>query len=181
MSVKAGKTKLIFDLRGNGGGNAILGYDSFKQVFPQADQEPFGGTRFRANEVLNIVGQSTRDFNENKTLVQRNETAFVEAFGELTMRDIQLFTSSFNFKHQLDVDNVAVESWEQMFGPESANNDSYTPILRYNFSDEISYTYPGFSVIGYLENANETDTPQPFKAKDIVMVSALKSMVSSIS
>ena len=50
MAVKDGKTKLIFDLRGNGGGNAILGYDSFKQVFPGAAQEPFGGTRYRANE-----------------------------------------------------------------------------------------------------------------------------------
>ncbi|KAL5437208.1 hypothetical protein PMIN06_010610 [Paraphaeosphaeria minitans] len=68
MSVKAGKTKMIFDLRGNGGGNAILGYDSFKQVFPQADQEPFGGTRFRANDALNVVGEMTRNLDANKTV-----------------------------------------------------------------------------------------------------------------
>ncbi|KAF2444240.1 peptidase S41 family protein [Karstenula rhodostoma CBS 690.94] len=170
MSVKAGKTKMIFDLRGNGGGNAILGYDSFKQVFPQADQEPFGGTRFRANDALNVVGQMTRDFDSNKTFVQSNPAAFQEAFGQLTMNDVFLFTSGFNFKHQLDANNEAFESWEQMFGPETVNADKFTKTLRYNFSDEVSYTYPDFSVIGFLENANETKTPQPFKAQDIVML-----------
>ncbi|KAL1602739.1 hypothetical protein SLS60_006160 [Paraconiothyrium brasiliense] len=170
MSVRAGKTKMIFDLRGNGGGNAILGYDSFKQVFPQADQDPFGGTRFRANDALNVVGQMTRDFNANKTFVQSNSMAFKEAFGQLTMNDISLFTSGFSFQHQLDIDNKALGSWEQMFGPETVNSDKFTTTLRYNFTDEVSYTYPGFSVIGFLKNANETRTPQPFKAHDIVML-----------
>jgi hypothetical protein len=171
MSVKAGKTKMIFDLRGNGGGNAILGYDSFKQVFPQADQEPFGGTRFRANDALNVVGQMTRDFNANKTFVQSNPAAFQEAFGQLSMNDIFLFTSGFSFEHHLDSNNEAFGSWEQMFGPETVNADKSTTTLRYNFTDEVSYTYPDFSVIGFLKNANETKTQQPFKAQDIVMVS----------
>lgn len=171
MSVKAGKTKMIFDLRGNGGGNAILGYDSFKQVFPQANQEPFGGTRFRANDALNIVGKMTSDFDANKTFVQSNQTAFKEAFGGLSLNDVFLFTSGFNFQHQLDVNEKAFNSWDQMFGPDTVNGDKFTSTLRYNFSDEVSYTYPDFSVIGFLKNSNETSTPQPFKAQDIVMVS----------
>lgn len=171
MSVKAGKTKMIFDLRGNGGGNAILGHDSFKQVFPQADQQPFGGTRFRANDALNVVGQITRDFNANKTFVQKNPTQFKAAFGQLSMNDVFLFTSGFSFQHQLDINDKAFGSWEEMFGPETVNADKFTSTLRYNFSDEASYTYAGFSVIGFLKNANETKTPQPFKAQDIVMVS----------
>lgn len=89
MSVKAGKTKMIFDLRGNGGGNAILGYDSFKQVFPQADQEPFGGTRFRANDALNIVGQMTQNFDANKTFAQTSPTTFRQAFGRLTSKKLR--------------------------------------------------------------------------------------------
>ncbi|KAF1970425.1 hypothetical protein BU23DRAFT_511669 [Bimuria novae-zelandiae CBS 107.79] len=170
MSVKAGKTKMIFDLRGNGGGNAILGYDSFKQVFPQADQEPFGGSRFRANDALNMVGKITSDFNANKTFAQSNQTAFRGSFRPLTKNDVVLFLSGFNFQHQLDVNNNALKSWEQMFGPETVNGDKFTTTLRYNFSDEASYTYQGFSVIGFLKNANETSTPQPFKAHDIVML-----------
>lgn len=173
MSVAAGKTKMIFDLRGNGGGNAILGYDSFKQVFPQKSQAPFGGMRYRANEALNILGQTTRDFNANKTFAQSTPGAFSRALGQLSMNDILLYTSGFSFQHQLDVNNEAFGSWEQFFGPNSVNNDTFSATLRYNFSDEVSYTYPGFSVIGFLENANETSTPQPFQAQDIVMVGNL--------
>ncbi|CAI6339074.1 unnamed protein product [Periconia digitata] len=170
LATEAGKTKLIFDMRGNGGGNAILGYDTFKQVFPQADQEPFGGTRYRAHEALNVAGQVTRDFSGNETYAQKNATAFVENFGRTTQDDVFLFTVGFNFEHQLNVKEEKFNSWEQMFGPEVANGDQFTSTLRYNFSDEASYTYPGFSVIGFLENANETSTPQPFRAQNIVML-----------
>lgn len=31
----AGKTKLIVDVQGNGGGTILQGYDLFKQLFPQ--------------------------------------------------------------------------------------------------------------------------------------------------
>lgn len=170
QSKQQGKTKMIFDLRGNGGGNAILGYDSFKQVFPQREQEPFGGTRYRANEAINIVGKMTTEFAANKTFVQSNATAFAENFQGNTQNDIILFTAGFNFEHQLTVQNTNYGSWEDLFGPEQLNGDSFTKTLRYNFSDEPSYTYPGFSVIGYLNNTNETQTPQPFRADDIVML-----------
>lgn len=169
-ATKEGKSKLIFDLRGNGGGNAILGYDSFKQVFPQAENEPFGGTKYRASEALDMVGKVTQDFALGRTYVQGNRTAFVENFDTITERDIELFTAGFSFKHQLNVDNEAFTSWEQLYGPEAINGDGFTQTLRYNFSDEPSYTYVGFSVIGFLNNTNETATPQPFRAENIVMV-----------
>ncbi|KAF2641563.1 peptidase S41 family protein [Massarina eburnea CBS 473.64] len=170
MSKAAGKTKLIFDLRGNGGGNAILGYDSFKQVFPQASEQPFGGTRYRANEALNVAGQMTRDFNANKTYAQNNRTAFDESFNGTSMNDISLYTAGFNYEHQLDIRDEKINSWEQMFGPERVNGDGFTTTLRYNYSDQLSTSYPGFSVIGFLNNTNETSTPQPFKATDMVML-----------
>jgi len=166
-----GKTKMIFDLRGNGGGNAILGYDTFKQVYPQAEQEPFGGTRFRANDALNQAGKITQDFLAGKTFAQSNRTAFEEAFGlGTTEDDIFQFTSNFNYQHTLDANNEVFSSWEEMFGPEQFNNDSFTPTLRYNYSDSVSTTYTGFSVIGFNDNANETATPQPFQAQDMVML-----------
>ncbi|KAF2018290.1 hypothetical protein BU24DRAFT_168046 [Aaosphaeria arxii CBS 175.79] len=170
LSAASGKTKMIFDLRGNGGGNAILGYDSFKQVFPQADQEPFGGTRYRANEALNMVGKISENFEAGNTFVQGNQTAFLQAFGASTPEDISLFTAGFNPVHQLDVNNERIDTWDQLFGPETINGDQFTTTIRYNFSDEPSYTYPGFSVIGFLNNTNETATPQPFTSENMVML-----------
>lgn len=177
MATQAGKTKLIFDMRGNGGGNAILGYDTFKQVFPQADKQPFGGTRYRAHEALNVAGQTTRDFAANQTYAQKNATAFTRSFGTTTQDDVFLFTVGFNYQHQLDAKEEKFQSWEQMFGPEKVNGDEFTTTLRYNFTDEASYTYPGFSVIGFLNNTNETRTPQPFKPENMVMVCLLRSHV----
>ncbi|KAF2178016.1 hypothetical protein K469DRAFT_742262 [Zopfia rhizophila CBS 207.26] len=170
MSVRAKKTKLIFDLRGNGGGNAILGYDSFKQVFPQREQEPFGATRYRASEVMNITGRVTSDFAAGTTYVQSNETAFEQNFNGSTMDDIILFTAGFNYQHNLDINLERLDSWPEMFGPNTVNNDTFTNTIRYNFSDEPSYTYPGFSIIGFLNNTNETNTPQPFQAENMVML-----------
>ncbi|KAL1595533.1 hypothetical protein SLS59_008170 [Nothophoma quercina] len=166
-----GKTKMIFDMRGNGGGNAILGYDTFKQVYPQADQEPFGGTRFRANDAIKAAYQLTGDFIANKTFVQGNQTAFVQAFGRgTTPDDILGITASFNFQHQLDIDNKAIGTSDAAFGPQTANGDQFTTTIRYNFSDPVSTSYQGFSVIGFDQNKNETGTPQPFKAEDMVML-----------
>ncbi|KZM22602.1 uncharacterized protein EKO05_0009561 [Ascochyta rabiei] len=171
MCKTQGKTKMIFDMRGNGGGNAILGYDTFKQVYPQADQEPFGGTRFRANDAIKAAYQLTGDFLANKTFVQSNQTAFVQAFGQdTTSNDILGITANFNFQHQLDVDNKAIDSSDAAFGPQQVKGDSFTTTTRYNFSDPISTSYDGFSVIGFDKNKNETSTPQPFKAQDMVML-----------
>ncbi|KAF1920546.1 hypothetical protein BDU57DRAFT_18030 [Ampelomyces quisqualis] len=166
-----GKTKMIFDMRGNGGGNAILGYDTFKQVYPQAEKDPFGGTRFRANDALNMAGNITQDFLARKTFAQSNSTAFADAFGPGTTEDdIFAFTAVFNYQHTLDANNTQFASWQELVGPEQVHNDSFTKTLRYNYSDSVSTSYTGFSVIGFGENSNETATPQPFKAEDMVML-----------
>jgi hypothetical protein len=106
--------------------------------------------------------------------VQSNATAFTEAFGQgATQDDVFSITAGFNYQHQLDVDNAAIPSWEKAFGPAQFNGDNFTTLVRYNFTDGISTSYQGFDIIGFGQNANETSTPQPFKAQDMVMVSCL--------
>lgn len=169
-SSQANKTKLILDLRGNSGGNAILGYDTFKQLFPQAIHEPFGGTRIRVHEALHTVGNTTHEFAAGRTFAQGNQTAFAENFDGTTPNDILLFTSPFNFEHQLDVDQQGFGSWEAMTGPQQLNGDEFSNLMRYNLSDVMSYGCPEFSVTGFLDNTNGTSEVQPFGAENIVMV-----------
>ncbi|KAE8831204.1 hypothetical protein HRS9122_08794 [Pyrenophora teres f. teres] len=171
MCKKDGKTKMIFDMRGNGGGNAILGYDTFKQVYPAASADPYGGTRFRANDALNSAGKMTEDFLANKTYAQSNRTAFAAAFGRgTTQQDVFSLVQPFNYQHILNIDNKAMASWSDVFGPTQANGDNFTATLRYNYTDSLSTTYTGFSVIGFGANANETKTPTPFNPQDMVML-----------
>ncbi|RMZ70259.1 peptidase S41 family [Pyrenophora seminiperda CCB06] len=171
MCQKAGKTKMIFDMRGNGGGNAILGYDTFKQVYPQASADPYGGTRFRAHDGFNSAGKITQDFLANKTYAQSNRTAFAQNFGRgTTQQDVFSLVQPFNYQHTLDINNKAISNWSQIFGPVQANGDNFTTTLRYNFTDSLSTTYTGFSVIGFGANLNETKTPLPFKPQDMVML-----------
>jgi hypothetical protein len=113
--------------------------------------------------------------------VQSNATAFTEAFGQgATQDDIFGITAGFNYQHQLDVDNAAIPSWEKAFGPAQFNGDNFTTLVRYNFTDGISTSYQGFDIIGFGQNANETSTPQPFKAQDMVMVGCLAYLIQCI-
>lgn len=182
MAKDAGKAKLVFDLRGNGGGHAMLGYDTFKQVFPRGDQSPFGGTRYRTHEALDIVGRVTEEFSAGRTYAQNNETAFHEGFAETTHHDVLLFTSAFNYDLQLDANEVEFPSWQHLLSSRTHQGDNFSKILRYNFSDTDSYAQPGFSLMGYLNNSHETKTPQPFDSENMVMVSEnLNFTISEIS
>jgi hypothetical protein len=51
----AGKTKLVIDVSANGGGIILNGYDAFRQLFPQVEQDGF--TRFRYTEALAVMAQ----------------------------------------------------------------------------------------------------------------------------
>jgi hypothetical protein len=125
---------------------------------------------------LNSAGQLTSDFLANKTFAQSNQTAFAQAFGAgTTQDDIFGITAGINYQHQLDINNQPIASWQSSFGPKQFNGDNFTSVVRYNFTDGVSTSYTGFSIIGYGDNANETKTPQPFKAQDMVMVCILGS------
>ena len=53
----AGKTKLVVDLQGNGGGLLSLGYDAFLQLFPNVI--PYGASQYRAYNGLKLIGQES--------------------------------------------------------------------------------------------------------------------------
>ena len=51
-----GKTKLLIDIRGNGGGDVIDGYDMFKQLFPSPSVVPYSQTNMAAFPLFDILG-----------------------------------------------------------------------------------------------------------------------------
>ncbi|KAF7508824.1 hypothetical protein GJ744_008701 [Endocarpon pusillum] len=145
-----GTEKVIIDLQSNGGGRVFLGYDAFRQFFP--DIEPFGGGRYRAHESANILGTefSRLSFSQN-------------GVG---------YTSPFNYHSYIDSSNEPFTSWTDMYDGHVINNDNFTNILRYNLSDPnltSSSTYgDGITITGYLDRSDLT-TP-PFAASDLILL-----------
>ncbi|KAF2280549.1 uncharacterized protein EI97DRAFT_439551 [Westerdykella ornata] len=160
---KAGKTRLVIDLRGNGGGFANLGYDLFKQLFPEED--PWVATRFRANEAFDILGQFL-------------EAALQDVTYEIALADFKTngldgniafaYQTMFNYKVPLTVDGKNFTSWAQYFGPHEVNGDKVTTVARKDFNNFFSDDL-AFDVTGYASRAGKLKK-QFFKGDSIVML-----------
>ncbi|KAK8189978.1 uncharacterized protein BKA78DRAFT_353463 [Phyllosticta capitalensis] len=159
-AVKASKKYLIIDLRANGGGATELGYDLFKQLFPSA--QPYGGTRWRANNAFNAMGQITTSWADSSNVT-----------GNTTLLDTGLvgdgaLIAEFSVNTSLNADNNDFANWADLFGPHQFNGDNFTSIVRTNFSDPLSIGDDEFEVSGYEGNNNVA--AQPFAAENIVLL-----------
>ncbi|CEJ87193.1 hypothetical protein VHEMI04334 [[Torrubiella] hemipterigena] len=102
-----GKTKLIVDFQANGGGSIVLGYDFFKQLFP--DIEPDGYSRWRLNG--GFLGLA-RSLSSNPFAGQ----------------------PWFRWQDDLNITNLPFTSFKDKFGPVAINNDAYTNIMRWDLN-----------------------------------------------
>jgi len=156
-ATSSGKTRLVIDTRGNGGGDVILGFEVFKQLFPSI--APFGASRFHAHSAFELIGAALADVVNNETFIQQNGTDFLNDVEEFALLDYKLL---------LDVNNQDFTSFEDYLGPHVVHGDNYTSVWRFNFSNPLSTTYPFFSLTGYVNNTKVT--AQPFKAENIVLL-----------
>lgn len=144
---QTGRSKLIIDLQGNGGGSVFNGFDLFKQLFPSI--EPFGGSRFRATPAVDFMGQAFTTFGEYDTS----------------------FSTSYQTQAQVDEAGEDFPSWSAMFGPESIYGDEFTPILRYNLSDPVSTFFGnGIWISGYGSLRSSANNQAPFTSENIVLL-----------
>ncbi|ORY10260.1 hypothetical protein BCR34DRAFT_602239 [Clohesyomyces aquaticus] len=156
-----GKKKLIVDLRGNGGGTIIVGFEVFKQLFPGI--EPYGATRYRAHEAFEVFSAAIADFVTNETFAQEKPDEYATVVAGAGV---------FNYKTVLNVSHQPFETFRDYYGPHINNNDTFTALRRYNFSQPIGgYPYDTtseFRVTGYLSNSPAP--PQPFASENIVIL-----------
>ncbi|KAF2458618.1 hypothetical protein BDY21DRAFT_301633 [Lineolata rhizophorae] len=118
------KDRMVIDLRGNGGGSIVLGYESFKQFFPNV--EHYGAANSRANEAMDIIGNVISSLTANATIA--NDTQIDNARG---------FDSQFNFRNWLTIDDGNFSSWDDFYGPHMTHGDVYTSAFRYNLSQPV--------------------------------------------
>ncbi|MCJ1307431.1 hypothetical protein MMC25_001077 [Agyrium rufum] len=158
-AVAEGKKRLVIDLSSNGGGDILLGYDLFLQLFP--DIYPFGGTNMRAHYGLDYIGQfvtSQVQGAENSTGDTVSEAAnALQELGGTTIIDALI---DFNRS------DVLYNSWDELYGPVEIAGDNFTNILRFDLSleDQID---PSLVI---TTTGGQTNLTQPFAAQDIIMV-----------
>ncbi|KAJ4293592.1 hypothetical protein N0V90_008875 [Kalmusia sp. IMI 367209] len=145
-------SKHIFDVRTNGGGKILLGYDTFLQFFPK--QEPQLLSRWRGHKGSELFGEKLSTI-----------TTMDEYNGNL-------FTSPFNYHSYISAEDKEFTSFEDMYPPEKFKDDSFTTLLRYNLSDPLETSDDvysiGISMTGYLDRKNFTE--DPFKAEDLIIL-----------
>lgn len=175
------KKRLIVDLRGNPGGKINLGFEVFKQLFP--DLDPFGGSRYRANEAFGIMSSIFADAAENNTLKETD----LELYN--TIVD---YAGPFNYQAIRNVNGSNFKTFDEYWGPYVNNGDNFTAIRRYNVSSQVPTTSSFCHALdiyarqqfsnppnGYTLGANLNLTgyaseapapPQPFAAENIVIL-----------
>lgn len=105
---KAGKTKLIIDVQGNGGGLVFAGYQMYNQLFPKTT-DVWDGSRLRASEALDVLGSTA----------SQTSTEYLNDF----------ITSTLN------QDRKTYQKWKDAFGPVTLGGQNVTNILRYNLTE----------------------------------------------
>ncbi|KAJ4365259.1 hypothetical protein N0V83_008878 [Neocucurbitaria cava] len=156
QSTSEKKSKLIIDLRENGGGNTNLLLDAFMQLFP--DMEPFSGQRYRAQDAFikigNAVNEIYSDSNKASQYQQYVDQSISEGF----------FYRYWAWWHFRTAGGDNFSGWDQFNGPLTLNSDKFTATMRYNYSsaDRVSILPDGFNFV------NGTHT-SPFDSSNVVM------------
>jgi hypothetical protein len=149
-----GVKKMVIDLRDNGGGYILLGYEVFRQFFPSTT--PYGGSRWRIQDASSILGEQISAVNSSYS-------------------SSELETSPFHYRAFLNQDDADFAGWDDMKGPINTHNpdDSFTKTLRWNLSDPSMTSDPengvGITITGYNNRSNFTEAP--FDKDDIIILS----------
>jgi hypothetical protein len=148
-----GVAKVIIDVRTNGGGKVLSGYDMYLQFFPS--QKPQTQSRWRGNQASELFGKS------------------VSSFTSLTANNAALFTSPFSNDAFLTADLTDLADWNAMYPPAKFHGDSFTTLLKYNLSDPLQTSNDKVAVgivpTGYGNRDNFTE--DPFRAEDLIILS----------
>ncbi|KAK4215348.1 hypothetical protein QBC37DRAFT_270465, partial [Rhypophila decipiens] len=154
----AGKTKLVIDFQGNGGGYILQGYDFFRQLFPSLVQDGF--SRWKESDSFMAMSRIASDR--------------VKGVNPYTTADETLISdweTWHNYRYDVDINNRHFRSFEDKFAPHVYEHTKYTNIMRWDLKDNLTTTNAtwgmGIEITGYGALANES---QPFRAEDIIML-----------
>ncbi|CAG8028294.1 unnamed protein product [Penicillium salamii] len=141
-ATSAGRTKMIIDLSGNGGGVITAGLNLFRLFFPNEDI--YTAARWRAHESVDLAGRAA------ELVLQPNDTIFL------------------NRKSKVKPDQkTGFESWKDLFGPYDILGVPSSSLVADNFTMTSTSESP---ISGYGDI--DLDPAEPaFKAENIILAS----------
>ncbi|KAK0625873.1 hypothetical protein B0T14DRAFT_508706 [Immersiella caudata] len=140
---KNGRTKLIIDLSGNGGGLLLQGFEMYRTLFPTG--KTYTGSRFRANAAMNILGAATYGKPEEEKTV---------------MAGFYLNPAT----------SQRYPDWAALYGPASFPEDKVSNLFSWDLTNpKNTEESTGTFLIAGFDPAYPLGPP-PFKAEDITIL-----------
>lgn len=150
------KTRLIIDVRGNGGGDLILPIDTFKQLFPS--KTPYSGIRWPLTDAANTLGTEISKITPS---ILKQYPALLTAYNSLYNSQDSLTSPS----------GHPFQTWEALANPPvMSHGANFTKVVSWNFNNRALDDSLGITPSGYLNNTNVPST-QPFASQNITVVS----------
>lgn len=163
-----GKTKLVIDLQGNGGGYIDAGTELVAQLFPNVPPDQKGNLRASVGmEVILEKLGSLFDLHNSVTGGDSNTT--IELINE-SLDDFMWFS----WQTLMTPDTVEFPSFAEFFGPVMLGEDGgYTNFFQTNYTntEPTELGQDKIQITGYGERELPQDTSPPFDPKNIVMLS----------
>ncbi|KAK5956867.1 hypothetical protein OHC33_002356 [Knufia fluminis] len=154
-----GKTHLVLDVQGNPGGTISLGYEVFKQLFP--DIFPYGAGTLRAQEGLDILGNYYTNYTAQLAEVYPDNVTLLQANNYYAQYSAHSYANS---------SGELFNSWDQLYGPVDTPKDDFTNLIRWNINDTDFNLASGSIVISGFGNNTEIQ-PSPFSSENIILLS----------
>ncbi|GAB1317655.1 Peptidase S41 family protein ustP [Madurella fahalii] len=140
-----GKTKLIIDMSGNGGGDVNVGFNIFQILFPRASIET--RTRFRRTELIRLMGKIFSS-TQAKARYKNDFPLDLPLAAHLAVSPDQLY---------------AFESWEDLYGSTGMVSEIYAT-FNFTYASTEDNPIEGYGPIP------KSHTAQIFSADSIVII-----------
>ncbi|OKL63579.1 hypothetical protein UA08_01260 [Talaromyces atroroseus] len=147
-----GKSKLLIDMSGNGGGNLVAGLNLFRILFP--GQEISNLTRFRAHDAIRLIGKIFAQTRGNRSLTE-SESLVIRQSG-LDYHSVVKAEQRSHFS-----------SWDELYGPDETHGMNSSRLFsRFNFTA----VFPINKTVNGDRIGDADHSPNPFVAENIVVI-----------
>lgn len=153
------KKRLVLDVQGNPGGTVSLGYEIFKQLFPNL--YPYGAGTLRAHEGLDTLGTFYTNFTSQ---------LFAEQPNNLTLLQLNNYYKQFSAEAFANASGQLFQSWPALYGPVKTAKENYTNLIRWDLNDTNFNLASGNIVISGFGN-NTNIAASPFTPDNIILLS----------